>query len=420
LTAETPTLLPLLKFHQLVFGAEDLAAGAFSVVRYARTIIKEKTQSQWPEYAVKVINTTTIQEHGYEASVNREICILKMLSHPNIARMVSAFRWRDGAYLVLEYAAKGDLHTILVQQGALPEATVRFFTGETIAALVAIHEIGFVYGDLKPENIVITSTNHAKLADFGGCRPITEEACQRTKQSLLRRLRDGDWRATDVPPEEGEQEPDEEAVAAVADDSRVEGTMLYLPPEVVRGAMPTQAADAWALGCMQYQLLTGKPPIWVDSEREEELKSRIVGFRFDDGAALEPLPEKARGLVARLLEGEVAKRLRVEDAASDPFFEGLDVFTLYTKPRGPDIAAARRSSAGPEGDARWQKRQFSKIWSVMPSPQDYALPPPSKVVATGGAASPSFVEVATESAAPWCDEGMVDCASIPKQRIESL
>lgn len=419
LTAEAPTLLPTLKFHQLVFGAEDIASGAFSVVRYARTIIKDKTQSQWPEYAVKVINTKTIQDHGYEGSVNREIVILKMLSHPNIARMVSAFRWRDGAYLVLEWAAKGDLHTILVQQGKLPEVTVRFFVGEIVAALVAVHQLGFVYGDLKPENVVITSTCHAKLTDFGGCRPVTEEAQRRTKQSLLRRLRDGDWRAQDGAAEAAEPEPAEDDVVAYASDGRVEGTMLYLPPEVVHGAVPTQAADAWALGCLQYQLLTGKPPIWADSEREEDLKAHIVSFSFDAGAALEPLSALANGLVGRLLTADVTKRLSVEGAAHDPFFEGADVFTLYTKPRGPEVAAAQRKAAS-EGDERWQKRQFSKIWSVMPSPQDYVLPMSVPVRPVAGAVVPSFAETPAESAAPFCDEADASPDVRREPRIESL
>jgi hypothetical protein len=128
LMAEAPTLLPTLKFHDLVFVHEPLGSGAFSVVKYARAIQKSKTQSQWPEYAVKVIDTKTMESLGYEVSVNREICVLRMLSHPGIARLVSSFRWRDGAYLVLEYAAKGDLHSVLVRHGKLAEDISCFFS----------------------------------------------------------------------------------------------------------------------------------------------------------------------------------------------------------------------------------------------------------------------------------------------------
>ena len=61
LMAVTPTFLPDLKFHQLVFGHTDLGKGAFSTVKYARAIEKNKTQSQWPEYAAKVINVAKIR-----------------------------------------------------------------------------------------------------------------------------------------------------------------------------------------------------------------------------------------------------------------------------------------------------------------------------------------------------------------------
>lgn len=416
LMAETPTLLPTLKFHQLVFGHEDLGAGAFATVRYARAIQKGTTQALWPEYAVKVINTTTMKELGYEASVNREICVLRMLSHPGIARMVSSFRWRDGAYLVLEYASRGDLHSILVRMGKLPEDTARFFLGETIAALTAIHDIGFVYGDLKPENIVVTSSCHAKLTDFGGCRPITPEAKERTKHSLLKRLRDGDWRAQDAE----ETAPEEEQLdedAFLADDCRVEGTIMYLSPEVVHGGAPTIAADAWALGCMMYQLLCGRPPVWVESECEEALRARIVSFRLDDGLApgAAELSEGARSLADALLQADPSKRLSVVESANYAFFEGMDVFTLYTKLRGPELPEFGR--AAPAGDARWQKRQYSKIWTVMPSPQDYAVPQTNSGPADAAVAV--LPETDVERDAPFIDEALPPFG-LAAARIESL
>eukprot|EP00929_Paragymnodinium_shiwhaense_P001759 TRINITY_DN101994_c0_g1_i1.p1 TRINITY_DN101994_c0_g1~~TRINITY_DN101994_c0_g1_i1.p1 ORF type:complete len:994 (+),score=233.48 TRINITY_DN101994_c0_g1_i1:111-3092(+) len=415
LSAETPTLLPTLKFHQLVFGHRDLGKGAFSVVQYARTIEKGKTQSQWAEYAVKVINTKTMEELGYERSVNREICVLRMLSHPNIARLVSSFRYKDGAYLVLEYAKKGDLHNFIVQAGKLEEETARFFLGEVIAALTAIHDIGFMYGDLKPENIVITATNHAKLTDFGGCRPLTEEARAKTNDSILRRLRNGDWKVLD----------DEAAAAAsdvvdklTAEDHRVEGTTMYLPPEVVRGGVPTMGADAWALGCLVYQLLTGRPPIWAESELEEDLRSRIVSFRLE--SCIQDLQESARQLAGALLEVDPLKRCSVAQAASDGFFAGTDVFSLYKRPRGPTLPAVDLSAPPPEGDARWQKRQLSKIWSVLPSASDYVMP----TALVGGPAGPNNAAAPTviaesdiERASPFADEAY---APMSAARIQSL
>ena len=146
---ESPTLLPTLKFHDLVFG-HDLGEGAFGSVRYARMIDRTKTRSHWPEYAVKSIATEKIKAMGYEAPIQREIAVLRVLSHPCIARMISSFRFRDGVYLVLEYASKGDLHTFLRTNGSLDHDSTRFIIGEVTAALSSIHDIGLGYFDLKP------------------------------------------------------------------------------------------------------------------------------------------------------------------------------------------------------------------------------------------------------------------------------
>lgn len=66
-----------------------------------------------------------VQELNYDKSVTNEIASLRVLSHPGIARLISAFRWRDGAYLVLEYASRGDLHGHIKQHGSLSEASTR-------------------------------------------------------------------------------------------------------------------------------------------------------------------------------------------------------------------------------------------------------------------------------------------------------
>ena len=108
-----------------------------------------------------MISTLKIKQMGYEASVQREIAVLRKMEHPSVARLVASFRWRDGAYLVLEYAAKGDLFTQIASQGVVDEECARFWLGEVAEALRHVHRLGFVYGDLKPENILLTGEARA-------------------------------------------------------------------------------------------------------------------------------------------------------------------------------------------------------------------------------------------------------------------
>lgn len=196
----SPTLLPSLAFHDLVFGHE-LGSGSFSTVRFAKQIVRGALGSTWPQYAVKVISTSTMASLGYEASVRREIAALAVLTHPSITRLVSAFRWRDGAYLVLEFAPKGDLHGAMSSLGSLAEAAARFLGGEILAALMAVHAAGFAFADCKPENVLLVEDGrggtHAKLTDFGAARPISGagRALVARSRRILQDMRDGDWRA---------------------------------------------------------------------------------------------------------------------------------------------------------------------------------------------------------------------------------
>jgi serine/threonine protein kinase len=387
--AETPTLLEDLKFHDLVFG-HDLGAGAFGSVRYARHIDKTKSRSRWPEYAVKIISTEKIRQLGYETSVQREIAVLRLLQHPGIARLVSSFRFNDGAYLVLEYASGGDLHSLLRKNGSLDHKSTRFVVGELVAVLSSIHDLGFVYGDLKTENVLITETGHIKLTDFGGCRPVTAEARKQVRaiaNGLLSKLRDGDWKR-----EHGGQAQSGSSVVEVEDESqmlvedddaeddqRIEGTISFLPPEVVMGSVPTKAADSWALGCLTYQCLSGRPP-FLELD-EESTRNNIVSFDshgdssnqvarlFEDKHASDIEPN-ARQLIKSLLCRSASSRPDMERISLLDFFSGIDVFSLYRQEAYP----LGVGNSAPAPDAQWARRQFSSIWAPQPVAYDISLP----------------------------------------------
>lgn len=399
--SESPTLLPSLKFHDLVFG-QDLGSGAFGTVRYARLIDKSLTRSYWPEYAVKIISTTKISELGYEQSIKREIAVLRVLSHPGIARLVSSFRFKDGAYLVLEYASRGDLHTLLQTSGSLDAESTKFVIGEVVAALSSIHELGFVYGDLKPENILITETGHIKITDFGACRPVTDAAKDiigdRTS-NIISELRDGGWKSSKkVRPDVEQEESVTDWSGAIIretsetdiedgdeEDDRIEGTTAYLPPEVVMGAIPTTAADIWALGCVIYQCLAGRPPHLEDDE--DSTRRKIVHFDhaaddqqdrlFSDNHATDIAP-KAQALIRRVLARNLVDRPSVHQVSEDDFFEGTNVFALYKLQAYPLDAG----TVQPKAEAQWARRQFSSIWAPQPKTYDISMPAERKSLAS--------------------------------------
>ena len=157
----SPVLLPDLRFLDLVWG-HDLGEGAFSTVRYARVITKERLRIAWPEYAVKIISKAKISSENYLNNVEREINILHLLAHPGVSRLVSAFRYKESYYMVLEYCPGGDLHSYVMQNGALSELYTRFIIMEIAVALSYVHNLGFIYFDLKVRKtffVTTTTTN---------------------------------------------------------------------------------------------------------------------------------------------------------------------------------------------------------------------------------------------------------------------
>ena len=267
----------------------------------------------------------------------------------------------------------------------------RFVIGEVVAALSSIHDAGFVFGDLKPENILITESGHVKVADFGACRPVSEAAMKSLNRSrdALRTLRDGDWRvAAGLPPnpvytlpgpKDGDSDGDGEAVDINREEgeSRAEGTAAYMSPEVARGDKPGLGADAWALGCVTFLCLAGRPPIFA--ETDEVIMARVVRFSSgtegtssagegSDHPALPPaVSEPPRLLVRALMEPNLSMRLGVEHAAKHEFLVhgGVDVFSLY---RQKPVELAQGAVA-PTPNAAWSRRQNSMIWA--PMPQEY-------------------------------------------------
>jgi serine/threonine protein kinase len=253
--------------------------------------------------------------------------------------------------------------------------------------LHSIHDLGFLYGDLKPENIVITETGHIKLTDFGGCRPITTYAKQQlatVAKDILKNLRNGDWKdvAMSQTNDHGMEKNESVDIKTldhediVEHDIRVEGTTAYLPPEVVMGNFPTLAADAWALGCVTYQCLTGRPPL-LEAE-EEATRNRIVSF--DTGIEQKQsdvdmlfnakhaagVSSEAREMIKALLNRDPAKRLSVNQLAEHDFFIS-NVFNLHCQPAYPiDVG-----TVGPSPNEQWARRQFSSIWA--PQPEAYNI-----------------------------------------------
>ena len=357
-----------LDLYRLALGHE-LGVGAYSRVRFGKLIVKDLPQKLWPHVAVKIQDKGVMEAQGYTANVEREIRVLQRTAHPAIVRYVGSFTSRQSVYIAMEFLPSGDLQGALAAKGSLSLAATRFVTAEMLTGLAYLHSLDVVYGDLKPENVLLDEAHHAKLADFGSVRIVGKGG--------------GLWEEAHV-------------CAGTGDASgKIEGTAEYISPEVAAGTAPSSfASDAWAFGCVVFQLLAGHVPILGlgddDETREEQGGSTVEGNRrklrhivtFTEGLGADgwndeffgaKFPTEARALIRRLLSRSPAHRLDLGEGGgrgiwlgiqADMFYAGVDFGNLPAQ-SPPDFSTGI-VSAEVASDRKWNRRKQSMMWSPMP------------------------------------------------------
>ena len=206
-----------------------LGAGGMGAVYLALDVRLER------HVAVKTSTRTLVPG---SMGVRPEAWAMANVSHPAVAQVHGIESWRDRAFLVVEYLAGGTLADRL-RRGPAPEREAVSIAGALGDALAALHEAGYVHGDVKPSNIGFTTSGLPKLLDFG----------------LARGASDG---------------------AAL-----VGGTLRYASPEVLSGRAAEEGDDVWSLCVVLYEMATGEHPFGgagVD-EVTRRIRRRRVGPR---------------------------------------------------------------------------------------------------------------------------------------------
>lgn len=162
-------------------------------------------------------------EDTFSASVIRDAEALKSISHPNVIKFMGVSQMVDGRVAFLfELMPKGSLKTLLSSSSSplSLEDRVRLIT-EIANGMQYLHSLGFIHGNLRPSNILLTDSLQAKVADFC-CGPTTEVLV--TNRS----------------------EPTEK--------------VIWYSPELLSGARPSKASDVYAFGIIAWALLTRDDP----------------------------------------------------------------------------------------------------------------------------------------------------------------
>mmetsp|Transcript_22057 Transcript_22057/g.89466 ORF Transcript_22057/g.89466 Transcript_22057/m.89466 type:complete len:343 (+) Transcript_22057:196-1224(+) len=236
---------------------KPLGKGKFGNVYLAR-----EKQSKYV-VALKVLYKSQLTKSGVEHQLRREIEIQSHLRHPNILRLFGYFYDQNRVYLILEFAAKGELYKELTKCTRFSEERSATYIAQMAHALHYCHKKHIIHRDIKPENLLLGLKGELKIADFG-------------------------W-------------------SVHAPNSRRTtfcGTLDYLPPEMVEGRDHDSTVDLWSLGVLMYEFLCGQPPFEAQTRNETYRRISRVDLVFPSHVSAE-----AKDLMSKLLAKDPSKRI---------------------------------------------------------------------------------------------------------------
>ncbi|MCX4907315.1 serine/threonine-protein kinase [Streptomyces sp. NBC_00878] len=172
------------------------------------------------------------------------------LSHPYVVAVFDFGAWDDRFYLVMELVEGQSLAQELTAAGTLGTERVATVAAQAAAGLAAAHREGIVHRDIKPGNLLADAQGTVKIGDFGIARFVDDPS------------------------------------SALTTAGQIVGTSLYLAPERALGRPASAASDVYSLGCVLYQLLTGRPPFRAES-------ATVTLHQHIDMA---PVPPRERGV----------------------------------------------------------------------------------------------------------------------------
>jgi len=141
--------------------SKNLGVGTFGKVKLA---FNEVTGHK---VAIKILNKKKIKQQGVLEKVRREINVLRQFNHPHIIKHFEFIDTPSDIFIVLEYAAGGELFDLISRKERLEETEARRIFQQIISAIEYSHQHRFAHRDLKPENLLLDEENNIKLIDFG-------------------------------------------------------------------------------------------------------------------------------------------------------------------------------------------------------------------------------------------------------------
>ncbi|MCR4399997.1 MAG: protein kinase, partial [Syntrophomonadaceae bacterium] len=172
--------------------------------------------------AVKILKEEYARDEGFVRKFRSEAQAAAQVSHPNIVNVFDVGE-DDGRYfIVMEYVQGTTLKEYIASHAPLEPAEAVRIASEICDALEQAHAKGIIHRDIKPQNILVTADGTVKVADFGIARA--------------------------------------PASGTITHSGNIMGSVYYISPEQARGTVLDRTTDIYSLGCVLYEMLTGRVP----------------------------------------------------------------------------------------------------------------------------------------------------------------
>jgi serine/threonine protein kinase/Tol biopolymer transport system component len=235
------------------------------------------------EVAIKILPPALTSDSDRRSRFEQEARAAGSLNHPNIVAVFDIGSENGALYIVQELLEGENLRDRL-KHGAMPLRKTLDYAVQAARGLAAAHVKGIVHRDLKPENLFLSADGRLKILDFG-----------------LAKLAGSKGAAADVTSAPTELLGTQPGI--------VVGTVGYMSPEQVRGQAVDHRSDVFALGCIFFEMLTGKRAFQADSPADT--MSAILREDPPELAAINPnLPAALDRIVRHCLEKSPAERFQ--------------------------------------------------------------------------------------------------------------
>jgi eukaryotic-like serine/threonine-protein kinase len=256
-------------------------------------------------------------EERYLARFQREMELSQKVSHPHIAQTHEAGVSQGVYFIAMEYIPGQSLYRLVTSQGPLTVPRAAGLFAEVASALQHAHHLGMIHRDLKPSNIMVTPNDHAKILDLG--------------LAMM----------------EGEVGEDIEIIGGRG---YVVGSVDYMAPEQTLDATNVDSrSDLYALGCVLYFALTGKPPFPAG-----KTKDKINAHRRQEPDPIQwrnqEIPDSFAAIVHKLMAKNPAERYASAAAVRAEFLAYCPTQSIRPVEKEGDQsqqAAARALEAAP-------------------------------------------------------------------------